>query len=682
MLALAGGLLIWRPGRPELRRQAGLDVLLITVDTLRADALGAYGSTSGATPLMDRLSAAGVRFQDAHAHNVLTLPSHANLLSGLYPFRHGVRDNSGFRFPARLDTLATLLKARGYRTGAFLSAFPLDSRFGLQRGFDVYDDDVGEGRASRAAFLEPERAGSATVARAERWIARGTGPVFAWVHVYEPHFPYAPTYEGDVAAADACLGPLLEPLLARGRAGRTLVALTSDHGESLGEHGEATHGLFAYEATLRVPLVLYQPALFDPRVVKTPARHVDLLPTLLDALDAPIPAGLSGKSLLGEIDGTADPAPSTSYFEALAGALQRGWAPLTGVIEGGHKYIDLPLPELYDLRTDSREIDNRVASGGARLVRLRTTLAQFLGPARQALAAERSESAEVRERLASLGYLAGPAPPVRERYDEADDPKRQIGWEDRLQKIVDLTLEGRRAEALLAGRELVREQPEMAVALMHLAQLERDSGDLPAGITALRRALALRPNDAYLASRLAAYLTEGGRAREAIALLEPLARQPSPDTDVLTTLALALARASRTDEALQVLARAREQDPTSAQLLVHAGTVHLMAGQREQARTAFESALAQSPELARAWSSLAVLSLEQDRHAEGLEQWRRALLLDPGELRTLLALGARLWQSGRKEAGRACLELFVKSAPPEHYRNELERVRAWLRERA
>ena len=267
--------------RGVVRREAGLDVLLITIDTLRADALGGYGNTKVETPWIDRLAAQGVRFEQAHAQSVVTLPSHANILSGLYPLDHGIRDNAGFRFPAGKDTLATPLKARGYRTGAFVSAFPLDSRFGLDRGFDVYDDRF-TNVDTHTAFVIEERRGSETVSVARQWIAaQGEGPFFCWVHLYDPHFPYDPPqpfdsrfagdlYHGEVSAADAALGPLPEPLLRDGRTGHTLVVLTSDHGESLGEHGERTHGIFVYEATLHVPLILFAPRLFGPRVVPEP----------------------------------------------------------------------------------------------------------------------------------------------------------------------------------------------------------------------------------------------------------------------------------------------------------------------------------------------------------------------------------------------------------------------------
>jgi arylsulfatase A-like enzyme len=362
----------WFSGPPEVRREPGLNVLLVTIDTLRADALGAYGHPQAATPWIDRLAEAGVRFEHAYAHNVVTLPSHANILSGRYPLEHGLRDNSGFRFPRELETLATLLEARGYRTGAFISAFPLDSQFGLARGFEVYEDSF-VNVDTKPDFLVQERRGEETVALARRWLeAPAEGPFFCWVHVFEPHFPYEPPpdiaarfpaqpYLGEVAASDAALGPLLEQVIEAGPQGRTLVVLTSDHGEALGEHGERTHGLFAYEGTIRIPLILFAPRLLRPGVVVEPVRHVDLLPTILDALGASVPEGLPGRSLLPLAAGAPGPT-SPIYFESLSANLNRGWAPLHGVLRDRLKLIDLPIPELYDLASDPGESRNLASS--------------------------------------------------------------------------------------------------------------------------------------------------------------------------------------------------------------------------------------------------------------------------------------------------------------------------------
>jgi arylsulfatase A-like enzyme len=539
-----------------VRREPGLSVLLVTIDTLRADALGAYGNRAAATPWMDRLARSGVRFDAAHAHNVTTLPSHASILSGRYPFDHGVRDNMSFRFPPGVETIATLLAAHGYRTGAFVSGFPLASRFGLRRGFDVYDDSF-VGTLARPAFRLEERPGTQTVALARRWLDAQQGrPSFCWVHLYEPHFPYEPPepfasrfredpYHGEVAAADAALGPLLEPILAAGKAGRTLVVLTADHGESLGEHGEATHGILAYEATLRVPLVLYQPRLFRPRVVPDPVRHVDLLPTILDALALPVPEGLPGTSLLPVATG-ASFGPVTSYFEALAGQLDRGWAPLYGVVRDRTKYVDLPIPELYDLASDPAEARNLATRQPGELAAMRTRLAP-LRAADRGTAPER-ESAEVLERLRNLGYVSAGPTPAKERYTEDDDPKRLIELDGLLREVRSLYLEGNVKAALERCRELVRRRPQMAVSLLYLAHIARDAGNLPEGISALERALAVNPGDPTTLSLLGAYLTQAGRAGEAVALLSgDLSPSPSAASDAARTpLRRSLARARST----------------------------------------------------------------------------------------------------------------------------------------
>jgi len=678
---------VWLGLRAPQRRQAGLSVLLVTVDTLRADALGSYGRAGASTPWMDRLAAEGVRFDRAHAHNVTTLPSHANILSGRLPTDHGVRDNSGFRFPEGTETLATLLKARGYRTGAFVSAFPLASRFGLGRGFDVYEDSFVDA-AARPMFLEQERPGVETVRLARRFIdaAPGDAPWFCWVHLYEPHFPYQPPeplasqfrgepYQGEVAAVDAALGSLLEPLLTDGARARPLIVLTSDHGESLGEHGEATHGIFAYEATLRVPLVLHQPRILRPRVVSTAARHVDILPTILDALALPVPQGLPGRSLLAAAAGELTEEPTT-YFEALSGQLNRAWAPLYGVIRSGEKYIDLPIPEIYDLAADAGEKHNLVATRPQGIDALRGALAPFRAADRGARPAPESE--ETRERLRALGYVASGTGPVRAAYGEDDDPKRLIALDAEMEEVVGSYLAGDLPAALARARELVRRRPGMRLSLLQLAHLERESGHLEAAIDALRRALALEPGDDLAASLMGAYLVQAGRPGEALATLAPLAAKTPPDVEVLTVKALALARLGRTPEALATLAQAGEVDPSNAMVAVHRGTIRLMAGEREAARADFEAALAQNPTNARALSSLAMMAAESGNVKVALGRWRAAVAVDPGEYAKVLALGGLLLRQGRTTEARAYLELFAEGAPPSRYARELAFVRSWF----
>jgi choline-sulfatase len=688
LIVVAAGL-VWRAtsGRP-LRPVPPRNVLLITIDTLRADALGSYGSSTAATPWLDRLAAGGLRFTNARAHNVVTLPSHANILTGRLPPDHGVRDNAGFRLAASEETLATRLEAAGFRTGAFISAFPLDSRFGLSRGFAVYDDAFVDA-APRPAFLEQERPGGKTVDAASRWIKSskygGGAPReqrwLAWIHLFEPHYPYVPpapfatrfqtdSYAGEVAAADAALGPILQPILDAGATTDTLVVVTSDHGESLGDHGEATHGIFAYEATLRVPLVIYYPPRFEARVVDAPASHVDILPTILDALDMSTPPGLRGRSL---IEAAPDSGRFT-YFEALSGSLNRGWAPLAGIVANGAKFIDLPIPELYDLRADPGESRNLAGEQPGQVAASRALLRSVSN-----LEVRRADdTSEVKERLRALGYVASSPPQRAKAYTEADDPKRLIGVDTALQEIVGLSLDGKGPDALARAREVAARHPGMRVALLQLAHLEREAGNLPQAIDVLRNALTQNPGDAETASLLGAYLTADNRQREAAEVLRPYAAAGDADVQVLVALALAEARSSNFPAALQVLEKARAQDPSNTMLLVTLGTVELMAGRRSQARAAFDAALAINPETARAHSSLGALLAEEGQLDESLGHWRQAITLDPAENEKLLAVGISLARAGRRREARPFFQLFADSAPAARYAQDVARAREWL----
>ena len=684
-LAVVFGLL-----RSPIRRDPGLSVLLVTIDTLRADALGCYGRNGAETPWIDRLAEGGVRFEEAHAHNVVTLPSHANLLCGRYPLEHGVRDNTGFRFPATQPTLATLLKAGGWQTGAFVSAFPLDSRFGLDRGFDVYDDRLG-GTETTTAFLVPERTGTKTVAAAREWLEKVRGQrFFAFVHLYEPHFPYVPPepfasrfrsapYQGEVAAADAALGTLLEPILAAGPAAHTLVVLTSDHGESLGEHGEDTHGIFAYEATLRVPLIVYAPGLFSHRVVGTPVRHIDVVPTVLDALGVAIPKDLPGRSLLPQINGRRAE-PTESYLEALSGSLNRGWAPLHGVLDRDlMKYVDLPIPELYDLRLDPSEQRNLAASRPGDLDRLRALLGRARADDVGVGARVREEQATL-ERLRALGYVGGAEAVQKQRYTVEDDPKRLIEIDSRIRDVVTRYRAGDYDGAIAICEENIRRRPTMLLSHLQLAYLQRMRGRLDLAIRAAKEAVDLQPLDSEALSLYGAYLTEAGRFREAVAFLDPYARNTKADIDVLTALGMAQARLGQRDEALATFARARELDPSNAMVLVNAGTVYLMAGDRVRARQAFEAALDIDQEVARAHNSLGVIAAEEGHVDEAVERWKRAVTLDPRDYQTLFNLGTTLRKLHREAEARPFLEAYLKAAPVALEGRDMARVRSWLGE--
>ncbi len=655
------------------------DVLLVTIDTLRADSVGFAGNRRVSTPNLDRLAEQGVVFTNAHAQNVVTLPSHVNILTGLYPFQHGVRDNTGFRLGPSISTLATLLKEKGYATGAFIGAFPLDSRFGLARGFDTYDDRYPRGKET-LDFEMAERPGTDVVAAALPWWQGAKGrPRFLWVHLYDCHAPYRPPapfsetykddlYLGEVAATDAALAPLLSPFL-EGRAEKpTLIVVTADHGEARGDHGEETHGLFAYEATLHVPLVVWASGVIRPGSSSEPVRHVDIAPTILAAAGVPKPGGWPGETLF-----PAAPVRRPSYFESYSTALNRGWAPLSGMLEGDEKYIDLPIPELYDLRKDPAEEKNLASSDPEDLRRLARQI-----PAAAAFAAVRRESLPAEEvaRLRSLGYLSGSGA-RREKYTAAEDPKTLIGIDQQLHRTVDLYQRGRLPEAIGVARRVIEKQPAMAMGYENLGFLLRQAGETTEALAVYRRAMGAGVTDEELTRQYALALCEAGRAPEAVGVLAAYAQ--SDDAETVNARGIAFSDSGREADAKKTFERALELDPKNVDAYSNLGIVALREEDPGRARDLFRKALAIDDRAARAWNGLGVALLRLGDERGSMEAWAKALALDPKLYDALYNLGLVAGKSGLNQKAREALERFVAEAPPAQYGPDIQKARGLLR---
>ena len=711
-----------RPPQADLRPIANQNVLLITIDTLRADALGCYGGPA-ATPTLDRLAADGVRFDFAHAHAVVTLTSHASILTGTYPFQHGIRDNSGYRLKTDSRTAATLLKGAGYETAAFIGAFPLHSRFGLNQGFDRYDDKFGETNAP-TEFVMPERAGSQVVALARTWIAErgagragkagGAGPGwFAWVHLFDPHAPYRPPppfdaqysgrpYYGEVAAADAALAPLLEDVRAAPRP--TLVIVTGDHGEGLGEHGELSHGLFAYEATLRIPLIVAEiggtqrsqntqrklggsffagfAGLAFPNVIAAggevsmiAARHVDILPTILDAAGQPPAPDLPGRSLLPAAERRPSAPARTSYFEAMGAMLNRGWAPLSGVLAGRDKFIDLPIPERYDLAADANERVNLAGRTAERDRTLSSTLRAFnaLAPGER-----RAEDPDAAARLRALGYVAASAR-SKARYTEADDPKQLVDLDRSVHNAVEAVAARRFDEAVRIYQGVIAKRPDMAIAYRHLAFVEWQRGNPGGAVAVLQRAIGAGVTEGPIVAQLAGYLADTGRVAESIRLLEPMARDPDADAETLNALGIAYIRSGRRDEAARTFERVLTSNPDSSVPLENLGVMALERGDLAAARRHFERAVRAAPRSSRAHAGLGVVELREGHKAAAIDAWRQAVQLDPANFDALYNAGTTLARDGQLAAARPYLEQFLKTAPPAFYAKDLKEAAALLK---
>jgi arylsulfatase A-like enzyme/Flp pilus assembly protein TadD len=677
---------LWPIARaPQTRSDfRGVNVLLVTIDTLRADRIGAYGSRAGLTPTLDALAAGGVRFTRVWSHAPVTLPAHASILTGLLPPRHGVRNNGSFRLGLEPATLAERLRAAGYRTGAFVGAFVLDTRFGLNRGFHKYDDRYDSGTSS-ATFHFAERSADRVLSSATAWITEPESgharPWFAWVHLFDPHAPYrAPApfaharapYDAEVAWTDSALGTALNELRSRGQLDRTLVIVTADHGESLGDHRETTHGLFAYDATLRVPLIIAAPGL-RPRVVSTPASHVDIMPTVLDLLAIESPSGLDGRSLRPDIDEAAEINARAIYFEALDANLTRGWAPLRGIVDGTWKYIDLPEPELYNLDTDPNEQTNLVGREPQRVGELQDRLREWT--AAPIPAGGKVDSATA-ARLQSLGYITA-SPRTRAGFALADDPKRLVALSETFNTALDDYSSGRADAALEKFSQVLADRPDFLAARLSAGTVLITTGRAAAAVSLLRDAPASDKSTPAWLTRMGQSLAAAGELREAQAVLAEAVTATSGDPEPLNELGVVLLRLGETDQARRAFERLLEANPTASGTWYNVGLLELGAQRPAEAAAAFRRVVELDKGHADAWRGLGAALAASDA-TEAIDAWKHVVELEPRDFDTVYNLGVLLAETGRRTEALPYLQRFLAEAPRDRYAPDFPRIRALL----
>jgi arylsulfatase A-like enzyme/Tfp pilus assembly protein PilF len=575
------------PERPVALEPASL--LLVTADTLRPDALG-WIAPDRRTPNLDLLARQGFRFPRAVAPAPLTLPAHASLMSGLVPRRHGVRDN-GQVVGQGPSLLAEALKSRGYATAAFISGYPLHEMFGLGRGFDHYDDRL---TAGEGAWLERPAPETTSVALA--WAARAPEPWFLWVHYYDPHFPYTPpaelvqpgrrgAYDGEVAYMDRAIGDLLRGTESAPKR-NLLTVFTADHGESLGEHGEGTHGFFIYDSTVLVPLIFHFPGRIEPGESPAAARLVDLAPTVLDLLGLPPLSGVDGVSLRPLLSRGEQNLPP-AYLETRQPWTSYGWAPLRALRHGGWKLIAAPRPELYDLTSDPAEERNLFA-----VERQKARELERLLDAAEALAGTEAETAadpEVMERLRALGYL-GSGRAAGEPPSGLPDPKDRAALRQILTEADELLRRGDWRAALGKFDAVLVEEPDNRFALSRSGEVLLRSGDLPAALTRLRRARELDPDQPEVRSLLAEALMLAGEPAAAASEWMEVVRLVPGRAAAWSNLGAALGRAGEVQKAVAAMERAVEIEPEEPDRLIRlafaehgAGEPAAAAGHLEQA---------------------------------------------------------------------------------------------------
>jgi arylsulfatase A-like enzyme/tetratricopeptide (TPR) repeat protein len=723
--ALAGG--CRAPGENAAAARAAaaggpLNLLLVTLDTVRSDHLGCYGDAAAETPHLDALARQGLRFARASSPVPLTLPSHTTILTGLLPPHHGTRNNGTAPLAAGIPTLATVLAGAGYRTAAFVAAFVLDHRFGLNRGFAVYDDEI-ERPADASWMLEAQRPGDQVVDRALGWLAAADSrPFFLWVHLYDAHAPYNPPspyrerhpgrpYDGAIAFDDAQVGRLLAALASRGLDDRTVVAIAADHGESLGEHGELTHGLLLYEPVLSVPLLLRAPGLAARRV-DTPVSLVDLAPSLAGLLRQPLPpprgGALDGRDLSAALLAGREPSPSELYAETRYPEVF-GWSPLFALRRRELKYIAAPRPELYDLHSDPHETRNLAPSASAsatapagpaqeettrgfaaRLAAIEASArapgstSPATGAAGTATAAAAAmPDAETRRRLESLGYAAGAPPRAAAGLGNAGpgnagpgnasrrggrpplDPKQGVALFQTFQRAHAELQAGQTAAAMADLEPLIAADPGNPVFRTRLAQALRESGRTDRAIALYREVAALTPTDPEAWYNLAAALQESGRTAAAREAIDRAVRLDPGRPEAHNTLGIVYLAERRLEPARQEFLRATADDPRNAPAWNNLGNVLRSMGRPEEAAAAYRRAIAVAPHYAEPLNGLGALEVERDHPAAALPFFERALALAPDHQEVRLNRAIALQLAGNAAAAAAAYRDFLRVTDPE-----------------
>jgi len=593
------------------------NVLLITLDTFRADRVTAR------TPNLLKLAESGIDYTQADAAAPLTLPSHATILSGLLPLHHGIRNNGVGPFPKERPTLATVFAGAGYRTGAFVSSFVLDHRFGLNRGFETYDDDIARDPNNPNATLDAQRRGGETVDRALAWLRRSDPrPWFAWVHLYDAHTPYAPpppyaqTYDGAVQYVDDQVGRLLGAI---DRA-TTIVVVVGDHGESLGEHGELTHGLLLYESTLHVPLI-----------VAGGERRSESAPISTAAV-APMIAHLAGLTMSGDDRIYAE----TDYPKSF------GWSGLTSLRDGNRKVIRGTRAETFELPNESKpvETDRRLL---AQLQQIEAT-AIAAGPS--------SVDEETRSKLASLGYIA-----PRNAKPSNEDARDMAPLFRRYQ-------DAQAVNAIPQLQELVREDPSNPVFLSTLARAYRQAGALDRALPLYREAVTLSPADADAWYNLASALSDAGKAGEAKDVAAEAARLAPDRPEIHNVLGIALVGSGDVSAALSEFQKALVLDPRNARSYNNIGNIYRISGKLDAAEAAYRKALEIAPNYADALNGLGVIAVQRGDTKAAIDDFNAALKIAPSFYEARLNRAIAMRVGGDRKGASDELQQLLRDLPP------------------
>jgi arylsulfatase A-like enzyme/Flp pilus assembly protein TadD len=629
-------------GMPTLAKtftapRSAINVVVITIDTLRADHVGCYGYAQVHTPSIDALAASGVRFEHAYTPVPITLPAHTVIFTGTYPTFSGVHDFSGNRLGPSQATMASILRQNGYTTGAVVASAVLDSRFGLNRGFDFYYDHFEFNRLQESNLDEMERPGNIVADQALEWLRmNSSGPFLLWMHLYDPHYPYQPPspyaeeykshpYDGEIAFADEQVGRVIRFLKDQRLLEKTLVVLSGDHGEGLGEHHEKTHGFFVYNSTLHVPLIIRLPRRDSKRVVTDRVSLADILPTVLEFLHIDIPKDVQGQSLAPLIAGSQWTQPRSLYAETYLPRLHFNWSELRAIELEKYHFIDAPKAELYDLEKDPSELHNIYSQKGAVASELHSKLAAMIHeitPGNE-LAQKTGLDPAMMEHLKSLGYLGVPGGSDSGlKGSDLADPK------DRIQ-IYELISDGMAAS---------------------------QHGQYQESIEKLNTALKTEPNSVSIHYLLGLDYYRLQDFEKAIDHLQQVLQVSTDYALAVYQLGLCYAKAGDMPNAIRYLQRALQLDSTNFSAAFNLGVAQMRIGETANAVASFRQSISIFPDYVAAHISLGELLLYQGQTDDAIPELRKAVALAPGDLRAHAALGKALEAKGFHDEARHELE--------------------------
>jgi len=626
------------------------NVVLITIDTVRADRVGCYGYRQAHTPTLDTLASQGVLFQTAVASVPLTLPSHCSILTGTYPTLHGVRDNLGYNLGGSPPTLADLLKRNGYSTAAFVGADVLDARRGLNRGFDTYSSPFQrkKGRDNPLVFnlQDLQRRAEEVVADALGWMSARppspSKPFFVWIHLYDPHTPYDPPprfrallrdpYDGEIAYADDAIGKFFAYLKQHALYDSALIVAASDHGESFGEHGEYTHGYFIYDTTLLVPLIIKPPvgSAITPRQIDSPVRTIDIAPTVLQFLGIAPPSSIQGSGLLSLMSGkTTTSSTSAAYCESYY-PNEFGWSPLRALRSGRFKYIDAPKPELYDLVADPEETHNLYQTKQATAHELKSQFESLVARVTPKGSSQRAPvSPTDLEMLASLGYVGTSSPLSTGTPGEpAPDPKDELATFKALFSATQLASQGKCASAIPILARLTQEQPKLLLGQLTLAKCQLFTGQYQAAESALNSALRLHPEHVEATFYKGVCQFQEGRLKESLSSLQSVAKLLPDEPYIHFYLGSIYEKQGATEQALAEFQKCAVIDPSFEVAVYKVGYFLAKGGQFPEAIAQFKKVIALDPKNASAHHNLALAFAKSGNDAEAQPEFETACRLD------------------------------------------------------